>query len=407
MRQALFVIAVMGIILASATPSFSKDTAKDFAKASNLFGFSMLNEIARKSPKDNIVLSPLSIDLALLMTWNGSAGVTEKEMAKTLRISDISREGANRGIRAWTAQLTKADPLTQLNLANSLWINERYHVNPHFIAENKEELQAEVHTLNFLNAVDAAHRINTWVDQQTNHHIPTIVSPQQVHGAEMALINAVYFNGKWTHPFQTDDTQKAVFTPSDQSKIHVMMMKKQGVMEYGDNSKAQIAVLPYGNGNTEAVIILPNPAQSAKEFLSKLSFAEFNEWLTQCKMRPGVLELPRVKASYSITLNQLLEKMGMRSAFIGSEADFSRMSAEDRRDLFISLVLHKAQLDIGEKGTEASAATAVIMLRSAIMLPPKNAFRMIVDHPFLFCIREKTTGTILFIAWIENPLQNG
>lgn len=406
MRQAIFVITAMGIIIASAIPSFSKDTAKDFAKASNLFGFSMLNEIARKNPKNNLVLSPLSIDLALLMTWNGSAGVTEKEMANVLHISEIPRNGVNGGIRSWTAQITKADPLTQLNLANSLWINERYRVNSHFIAENKEELQAEVRTLDFLNAVDAAHQINTWVNQHTNHHIPTIVSPQQVHGAEMALVNAVYFNGKWMHPFQSDDTHKAVFTPSDQSQLQVMMMKKQGVMEYGSNSQAQTVILPYGNGNTEAVIILPDHTQSAKEFLAKLSFAEFNEWLTQCKMRPGVLELPRVKTSYSITLNQILANLGMRSAFTGSEANFSRMSAANKRDLFISLVLHKAQLDIGEKGTEASAATAVIMLRSALILPPKNAFRMIVDHPFLFCIREKTTGTILFFAWVENPEQD-
>jgi serpin B len=407
MRQAIFVITAMGIILSSAIPSFAKDTAKDFTKSSNLFGFSMLNEIAQKNSKNNIVLSPLSIDLALLMTWNGSAGVTEKEMAKVLHVSEIPQDGANGGIRAWTAQLMKADPLTQLNLANSLWINKRYHVNPHFIAENKEELQAEVHTLDFLNSVDAAHQINTWVNQHTNHHIPTIVSPQQVHDAEMALVNAVYFNGKWTHPFQSDDTHKAVFTPSEQNHLQIMMMKKQGVMEYGSNSKMQIAILPYGNGNTEAVIILPDHTQSAKEFLAKLSFARFNEWLAKCKMRPGVLELPRVKASYSITLNQLLANMGMRSAFIGSEADFSRMSAKNKRDLFISLVLHKAQLDIGEKGTEASAATAVIMMRSALMSPPTNAFQMIVDHPFLFCIREKTTGTILFFAWIENPEQDG
>ncbi len=407
MRQAIFVISVMGIILTSAIPSFSKDTAKDFAKASNLFGFSMLNEIARKNPKNNVVLSPLSIDLALLMTWNGSAGITEKEMANVLHISEIPQDGANVGIRAWSAQLTKADPQTQLNLANSLWINERYRVNPHFIVENKEELQAEVYSLDFLNSVDAAHRINTWVNQHTDHHIPTIVSPQQVHGAEMALVNAVYFNGKWTHPFQSDDTHKAVFTPSDQSQLQVMMMKKQRVMEYGSNTNAQIAILPYGNGNTEAIIILPIHNQSAKEFLAKLSFSEFNEWLTQCKMRPGVLEMPRVKASYSVTLNQLLANMGMSSAFSASDADFSHMSAANKRDLYVSLVLHKAQLDIGEKGTEASAATAVIMMRSALVLPPKNAFRMIVDHPFLFCIREKTTGSLLFLAWIENPNQDG
>ena len=374
----------------------------DIAAASNAFGFDLFQQLQRQAANKNVFFSPLSVSVALAMTYNGAAGETKKAMARVLKLEDISHDELNRASAGLLNALKSSDPKIELAIANSLWAHGGVRFKEDFLARNRQFFGAEVSTLDFKSPQSVA-TINRWVDANTKSKINKIIDqidPRQV----MFLINAVYFKGQWQKRFEKTLTQTRPFhLPGGQQK-QTPMMAQSGNYLYYRGDKFQAVNLPYGKGDVSLYLFLPDqspdPGSSLEDFLKSLSYKNWEEWINRFNDTPGDVKLPRFKLDYESTLNNALKALGMGVAFSSSEADFSQLRAE--RDLFISEVKHKAIVEVNEEGTEAAAATSVGIGITSVGPTPQR-FTFIADRPFLMVIRDSQTGAILFMGAVMEP----
>ena len=363
------------------------------ASANTRFGFKLLQDLRERDPGGNIFISPLSISIALTMTYNGAVGETERTMAEVLEIDALDLSTINRSNKALRDSLEDPDPKVEISIANSIWSPQGVVFNPDFLERNRAFFGAEIASLDF-SSPQAAGIINEWVNTNTNGKIEKIVdsiSPQML----LFLINAIYFKGNWQNEFYKSRTQTGVFHLENGSEKRVQMMRREGEYPYFRGKKFEATSLPYGDGRMSMYIFLPDRNSNLNKFMRNLNEANWEDWLSQFQDRQHELMLPRFKLKYEVSLNDTLEALGMGVAF-GGGADFSGM----RPNLFISEVRHKTFVEVNEEGTEAAAVTGVTMTASVSVPPP--TFR--VDRPFFFVIYDADTETILFMGTVTEPM---
>ena len=360
------------------------------ASANTRFGFNLLQDLREREPGGNIFISPLSISIALTMTYNGAVGETERAMAEALEIDALDLSTINNSNKALRNSLEDPDPKVQISIANSIWSRQGVDFNPDFLERNRVFFGAEIASLDF-SSPQATATINEWVDTNTNGKIEKIVDridPQTL----LFLINAIYFKGNWQDEFDKSQTRPGIFHLPNGGEKQVQMMRREGEYPYFRGENFEATSLPYGDGRLSMYIFLPNPNSNLNKFLRDLNTGNWEQWIPQLQDRRQTMMLPRFKLEYEIRLNDALEALGMGIAF-GGGANFSGMGPS----LFISEVRHKTFVEVNEEGTEAAAVTAVVGVKS---LPP--AFR--VDRPFFFAIYDAETETILFMGTVTEPM---
>lgn len=382
----------------SKTSESSRKVDTKLIDANNRFGFALLHELREGDKEKNILLSPTSIVLALAMTYNGAAGETEGAMAKAMSLENMDRETLNQAVLDLRQSLQNVDPKVELTIANSLWARQGVRFKQQFLQTNRRYFGAQVSVLDFADP-NAPNTINRWVDSHTKGKIKKIVD-NIPNDTVMFLINAIYFNGKWQKLFDKSLTQQKPFHLANGEQKPVQMMAQSGRFAYLKGEGFQMVSLPYGSGRLGMVIALPDEGVSLGEWLGTLNAEKWKEWTSRLAMNEGELQLPRFKVDYDKTLNNVLKSLGMEVAFIPDRADFSGM--RDERDLFLQKVHHKAVVEVNEEGTEAAAVTSVQVGITSVQ-QPRPPFKMVVDRPFLFAIRDTRTGMVLFLGAVYEP----
>lgn len=361
--------------------------------ASQQFGLDLLRRVSASFPADNLMISPLSVSLALGMTMTGAEGATWDEMRRTLGFGELSREDVGAAYRGLLEQLRVRDERVQFTIANAIWYERRFAVQPDFLAAARTQFGAEVRPLDF-SASSAPGTINDWVSRATGGRITDLVDridPLDV----MFLVNAMYFKAPWSAPFLKQSTRAGEFERADGSTVSAQLMSQDGSFPNHDGSDAAVVELFYGDSAYSMVLALPKSG-TVDALVQSLTVAKWEQWLAA--LRPGriLLTLPRFEYRTGDELSDELKALGMRTAFVPRQADFSRINP-DAGDLYVSAVVHKTFISVDEEGTEASAATSVTM--SVTSMPPSFSF----TRPFLFAIRERSTGTILFTGVVRDP----
>ncbi|CAH1227841.1 hypothetical protein PAECIP111891_06185 [Paenibacillus allorhizoplanae] len=372
---------------------------KRIVKASNEFGMQLHRQLVQteQDKKKNIFISPTSISLALAMAYNGSKGETQASMAKTLGWQDMSLDEMNRGNETLMSLLQKPGSDVNVRIANSLWLRKGTSFNSNFTKTNQAFYNAKVTELNFYSP-EATNTINDWVNKNTNGKIPRMVEsidPKEV----LILMNAVYFNGGWKKEFQLSGTKEESFKLPDGSSKQVQMMSQTGTYEYLQEEGYQAIRLPYGQGQMDMLIILPDESSSLGALHDKL-WADPERWYKSFQSSRGEIKLPRLKIEYSEKLKEPLKAMGMTLPFDEIHADFSGI-APVPPNLFISAVTHKSFIEVNEKGTEAAAVTSVQMAGASA--PIDEPFQMTINRPFFFAIEDRQTGVWLFVGSVVEP----
>jgi serpin B len=359
--------------------------------ANTRFAFYILQELVFEDRGKNVFISPLSILLALAMTYNGAAGDTKLAMAEALQFTEFDLEELNRGFRDLTASIMAADQEVQISIANSIWYMPGYDVKEDFIQRNEAYYDSEVIELDFADP-QAPDTINSWIDRATKGKIDKMIDsiPQDV---VMYLINAIYFKGDWTYQFSESETRDEEFTLETGSKKMVPMMHLQEQFRHARADNLGILRLPYGREKLSMYILLPDDREDLDEIIAQLDEESWNQLKRQMEEKEVALAMPRYKIEYGVKLlNDVLIRMGMGLAFQGG---FSGINPE----LFVSRVLHKAVIEVNERGSEAAAATAVEMTIGE----PAEPVEFIVNRPFLFTISDDRTGSILFLGKVAEP----
>ena len=359
-------------------------------RASNRFAFELLAQANR--PNDNLFLSPLSASMALGMTMNGAAGETWNQMRDVLGFGSLAQEEVNVSYESLLELLVGLDPAVETAIGNSVWTRQGFPVHSEFLDTVRETFDAEVAELDFASP-SASERINEWVRAATNGRIEDIVPDVIPDIVVMYLINAIYFKGSWTLQFDPSDTRSEPFHLDDGSTQTVPLMILQDELPYQENGRFQAVDLPYGGRAFSMTVLLPGQGVSVDSLAASLDAMEWEDITGGFRDTDLLLFLPRFRMPYERTLNDDLAALGMVDAF-DQRADFARLSPVG--GLFISEVKQKSWVDVNEEGTEAAAATAVTVPTSAG--PVLRA-----DRPFLFFIRERLSGSILFAGKLASP----
>jgi serpin B len=352
----------------------------------------------------NLFFSPYSISTALAMTSAGARGETEAQMVKALHFEPhpAKRHAAFCEMEA-RLQLVQKKGKVKLSIANSLWPHKDFALLESFLGLIRESYSASVAPLDFNVPEPARKTINTWVENKTHQKIKDLIPGGALDAAtRLVLVNAIYFKGDWASPFMTEATRPQSFKlPSGRTAQAPLMFQKKH-FNYAEDETMQALELLYAGDDLSMLVLLPRKADGLAALESSLSPASLAKWMQSMSSPEVRVYLPKFKMTCRFGLNDTLKAMGMTDAFDAGRADFSGM--DGRRDLSISAALHKAFVEVNEQGTEAAAATAIGM-RATALPPPPVEFR--ADHPFLFLIREKSTGSILFIGRVKNPTVAG
>jgi len=371
--------------------------AEMIISSSNNFGLEIFQKIVGDEPVSmNVFISPTSLSLALSMTWNGAAGKTKDSMAYALRLPLLSDSQINSINQELMHGLITADPVVNLTIANSIWYRQEFEVEQNFIQVNRDYYDAEVSALDFT-ASNARDLINNWVENKTNGKIKDLIDEIKPTDL-MYLIDAIYFKGTWKIAFDKDKTADALFTLSDGNQKTVQMMNMKDTIGYFENDLFQAAELEYGTGNFSMIVLLPKNNHVPGDILSEMTPENWQNWISSFSAHEVGIKLPKFKFDYDKKLNDILTEMGMGIAF-SDNADFTRINSGG--NLLIDLVKQKTFVDVNEEGTEAAAATVVVVAPTAIILDSTKY--MSVDHPFIFAIREKSTNSIVFLGRVADP----
>ncbi|RQH28511.1 serpin family protein [Okeania hirsuta] len=369
-------------------------TLNKLVNANNKFGFQLFSEIQKSKSNENVFISPISIAIALSMTYNGAAGKTQEAMAKTLNFQGMSLEEINQANQDLGILLNSLNPEIKLNIANSIWTRKGISFYPSFIQVNQDFYQSQVREIDF-DDPESLKIINNWVKDKTEGKIDQIIQKLEPEDV-MVLLNAIYFQGNWEEQFSEYSTKDMPFyLANGTQKQHPIMFQSSRHLYY-ENQYFQAVSLPYKKGLVSMYIFLPREQVSLEGFYQVLNQKNWENWMKQFESYEVNLGLPTLKNEYEVTLNNMLKSLGMQIAFQGGRADFSGMS---REKLFISEVKHKTFVEVNETGTEAAATTSVrITLESEVI-----TVDMLVNRPFFFAIRDNNSGTILFMGEITNP----
>jgi serpin B len=355
-----------------------------------------------RTEKGNLFFSPYSISTALAMTLAGARGETAQQMATVLHLAGPT-ETLNPAFAALEAELNAIQKKGQvrLSVANSLWPQKGHPFLPEYVDLLKHFYGVSVTPLDYAKAPEAARKtINDWVEQKTNRKITDLIKDGVLSSlTRLVLVNAIYFKGNWTSQFDPKQTMEEPFHIAPDKDAKCSLMNRKGTYAYTETPHLQVLELPYAGDDVSMIVLLPRNSEPIARLERELTPAKLTEWTTALREREVQVFLPKFKLTCEFSLEKILESMGMAIAF-SNDADFSGMNGN--RSLAISAVLHKAFVDVNEEGTEAAAATAVTMRATAVLAPvPVPVFR--ADHPFVFLIRDKHNGSILFLGRVTDP----
>ncbi len=369
-------------------------------EAENEFGFELFRLVYGTETKhENVMLSPLSVSLALAMTYNGANGETKMAMEKTLKVYGLTPDDINKSYFDLVNALKSLDQKVLLEIANAIFYRNDFAVENNFVNTNRKYYNAEISSLDF-NSPQAVNTVNNWVAEKTHDKITTIldrITPQQV----MFLLNAIYFKGTWTKEFNSKSTELQAFYPEPGSAIQTENMQRADTLPYASNNLFSAVQLSYGKGSYNMYVFLPNQDKTLQDIVDNLDANNWETWIKSFNITQNVdIKFPKFKYGYEIKLNDILTEMGMGVAFTGA-ADFTGINRDG--GLKIDYVKHKTFIEVDEKGTEAAAVTIVAIERTSAG-PQKIPFY--VNRPFFYAITEKSTGAVLFMGTVKNPLKS-
>jgi len=361
----------------------------------NEFGFEAFHKVSKlkegtSAMPANLFISPSSLAIAIAMTAGGAEGDTVDAMLSTLGLNGVGKADAAQYFKALVSKLEKADDQCSLEIANSIWIHNTLSVKDSFIKECREQFDATASTRDF-DSKSTLDEINAWCADKTNGKIPFIIDKLS-SSLVMALLNALYFKGPWA--FEWSRAKDAAFHSIDSVDRPVSMMRATEYMNFAENDLFEVLELPYGNGSFVLDILLP---KNAEGFADAAASLDGESWSSLCNSfvdEEVSFTIPKFKIEDDIDMTDILKNMGMAVAF-GDYADFRSISDTT---LQIGLVKQKTFVDVNEKGTEAAAVTLIGV--RVMSLPPSEKMprKFVADRPFVFIIRERFSGIVLFIG---------
>ena len=414
------ILVITAAIMVSTNLSAMDNTAgkenmskKIIVDGNNRFALELFAKL--QSSKGNLFFSPYSISTALAMAHAGARNQTESQMAEVLHFPVSANKNADPSSKLLLERQQFAKEFGKiindlnergqkgaytLTVANALWGQKGYGFLEEFLELIESSYDGGLNEVDFIRAAEnARQRINEWVEKKTSGKIKNLISPGVLNAmTRLVLTNAIYFKGNWSKQFKEDRTKDALFTLADGEKIDVAMMNQKAEFGYMESDTFQALELPYADQELSMIVLLPKRFDALNEFEKKLTADNLSQWLAKVHKREVVVFVPKFKMTSQFSLASVLKSMGMKDAF-SSDADFSGING--KKDLFISAVIHKAYVEVNEEGTEAAAATGVVMRLTSVGPAEIPVFR--ADHPFLFLIRDNLTGSILFIGRVANP----
>lgn len=397
----MFVFSLLLVACSNDVESTEVGSFSNITKANEHIGFSLLQSV-EPDDEGNIFISPTSALIAMLMVYNGSDHETRSEIEKALKIDGLSESEVNEAARALMDTLHQKEEKIEVQIANSLWLNENYSFIDDFEKKMNNYFAAKIDEIDIYNDA-SADKINDWVNDATNGLIEEIVEAPLPEDLLAYIINALYFNGTWQKEFNKSMTFDDIFYTENAEK-EMPFMSQNAEFSYFETEQLQAIKLPYGEGEMNMQVFLPKEGISIDEIVNDLSEKTWEDWQTSFVSQEGTINLPKFKLEYEAKLNEPLQLLGIEQAFTG-DADFSKMVPPEV-NVYISEVKQKTFIEVDEEGTEAAAVTSVeVRLTSAI--EDENApFMMHVNRPFLFAIYDETSETILFLGLIKSPEVN-
>ncbi len=362
------------------------------------FAFTLYSKVA-SGKVGNVFLSPYSVSTALTMAYAGAAGETEKQMAKALRLSgEKSRIFQDCSVLQKKINADDGKGI-QLRAANALWLQKGHKFLDAYLKTMNGFFDGALKEADFRADCGGARKaINSWAEEKTERKIKDLIPPKILDPmTRLVITNAVYFKGEWKSRFNKEFNKEMPFNVSEGRIVPAQMMRQELGCQYCEDDKVQMLALPY-KGQAAMYVILPREMNGIADLEKNITAAKFAEWRKALATKNVQLMLPKFKIDDKYKLNEYLKAMGMEDAFAPT-ADFSGI--DGLKDLYISAVLHKTFADVNEEGTEAAAATAVVMREKSAAPSQKIVFK--ADHPFIFLIVHETTGEILFIGRLAMP----
>jgi serpin B len=390
-------------IAAQTVPAASADQA-EAVKGSNAFAVDLYGQLSAQP--GNLFFSPESVSTAFGMAYAGAHGQTATEMAHVFHFT-LPPERLHPAFGALLAGMNAPHRGYALSVADALWAQQDEKFLPAYLNLVEANYGAGFRAVDFKTAPDSARAtINQWVEKQTNDKIQNLLGPGTVTPlTRLILTNAIYFKAAWADQFEKNGTKNEDFHLSAGKTIQAPTMHNWGGYEYFKGPAFQALLLPYEKGEISMLILLPDDVDGLPALEHSLSAGNLEKWVASLSYAHEVIvSLPRFKIAQQFELSSTLEELGLKSAFDASTADFSAMTGD--RSLVISAAIHKAYIDLDENGTEAAAATAVVMemaMAARPSSPPPPPIIFTADHPFLFLIRDNESGGILFMGRVTDP----
>ena len=401
----LAVLAVLSVPIAAAQAATNNSSAPpvsaeaEAVKGNNAFALGLYGQL--RSQPGNLFFSPESISTAFAMAYAGARGQTATSMAHVFHFT-LPPDQLHPAMGKLLFQMNEKSPNYQLSVANALWAQQNQNFQQDYLKLVEANYAAGFHQVNFLLAPETARTtINQWIEAQTNNKIQNLVPPGTITPlTRLVLTNAIYFKGDWLDPFDKSATAVADFHVSPVQIVKAPLMHQTGSFNFLDGGTFQALELPYKGNALSMVVLLPNDVAGLSALEHSLSADALTGWIARLRSAPRVIvTLPRFTMTQQFELSRTLAAMGMPQAF-NSAADFSGM--DGTRDFSISAAIHKAFIDVNETGTEAAAATSIIMRATAMRVePPPIVFN--ANHPFLFLILDTRSGSILFFGRVVDP----
>ena len=409
MKRILLAGLALGTLAAAASlraEAPRPNPAAPVAAGSNQFALELYGKL--RGQDGNLFFSPFSVSTALAMTSTGAKGRTLEQMVGTLHMPADPVQ-AHAGYAALLKGLNAEgiDPKKRgydLSVANALWGQQGIDWKPDFLAAAEKYYGAGLREVDFKGATEAAGKtINAWVEQQTHNKIKDLIKSGVLQpDTRLVLTNAIYFKGAWAIEFDKKRTRDEAFHLSADRQVKAPMMHQESGFFYGETDSLQMLQLPYRGNEVSMVVLLPKKRDGLEAMEKSLSAENLSKWLRQLRHEEKVIvTLPKFKMTREFDLERKLSELGMKDLFAPGLADLSGMTGA--KNLFVSNVIHKAFVEVNEEGTEAAAATAVIVRPTSAPLNPRPVPVFKADHPFIFVIRDNRSGAVLFMGRLADP----
>ncbi|HAF27469.1 MAG TPA: serpin family protein [Bacteroidales bacterium] len=388
----IITIAYLGILFQT---SFAQNYT-NIIESNNHFAFNVYHQLNKTG--ENLVFSPASISSAIAMTYVGAKNNTFDEIGRVFyfnkHIEDFSKDYHH---LFSTYQDKKSD--IQFYNANSLWIQENLKLNSEFLDINKKHFLSSLHYTSFIKEPEKSRlAINRWVEDNTKNKITNLIQPSAIDNTtRLVLVNALYFKGPWKDKFTKDKNIESDFQVGKKQFVKSVYMNKYITSWYYSDKNAQIIDIQYADEKTSLMIILPKSYRKFRKVERTLNYEYYSNYIQHKEKKRINLFLPKFNIESEFDLNKTLSDLGIRDAFSGA-ADFSGITSAEK--LYISKVVHKANIAVDEEGTEAAAATAVMMRKTAVLL---DEVEFNVNKPFIYLLRNTETNCIYFMGKVINP----